>query len=417
MLLRPIRAIAIALSALASSATAAAPPLSLTLDQALVLAEQRSPIVQQARLERAVVASRRVGAEILLPANPWVSALVGGRSDDSGSLPAARGLELGVHLEQTVEVGGQRGARLDEVARAVEVAEARERLARIETRARARAAYLAARIAEAQADALRRRETLGQRLYESARARAQAGAASDVEVNLAAVEMGRLTGDRIEAELAVAEALGGLRRELAIEADAPIALATPLGRPALQSLQQQQMIDRALARRADLQAIDRARSQLDATIARLRREAIPSPTLFIDVASAQPGQTFVGGGIGLPLPLWRRNQGELAVVRAERARLDGERAIAERGVALEVVRALRLAAARDEGAVRWERDVVPAAEANVELLTQGWRAGKFDLFRVIQASREAGEARQRQLQLLGALWDAVIELDRATGTP
>jgi outer membrane protein TolC len=47
--------------------------------------------------------------------------------------------------------------------------------------------------------------------------------------------------------------------------------------------------------------------------------------------------------------------------------------------------------------------------------TDGWRAGKFDLFRVIQASRDVGEARRAQLAAIEDFWQAVVELDRATG--
>jgi len=51
----------------------------------------------------------------------------------------------------------------------------------------------------------------------------------------------------------------------------------------------------------------------------------------------------------------------------------------------------------------------------VELVTQGWRVGKFDLFRVVQVSREAGEARRKELEVLGTLWESSIELGRAVG--
>ena len=62
-----------------------------------------------------------------------------------------------------------------------------------------------------------------------------------------------------------------------------------------------------------------------------------------------------------------------------------------------------------------ETKVAPAAEANASLLTDGWRAGKFDLFRVVQASRDVGEARRSQLEAIRDFWQAVIDLDRATG--
>ena len=110
--------------------------------------------------------------------------------------------------------------------------------------------------------------------------------------------------------------------------------------------------------------------------------------------------------------------GRAGHARAPTARVrDDERALLARQVALEVDRALRDVRARDEQARIQATEVVPAAERARDLLTQGWQAGKFDLFRVIQVSREAGEARRHQLEALGSLWQAAIELDRATGTP
>ena len=51
------------------------------------------------------------------------------------------------------------------------------------------------------------------------------------------------------------------------------------------------------------------------------------------------------------------------------------------------------------------------------LMTEGWRAGKFDLFRLLQTSRDASEARRLYLETLGLLWESSIALDRAVGAP
>jgi outer membrane protein TolC len=64
-----------------------------------------------------------------------------------------------------------------------------------------------------------------------------------------------------------------------------------------------------------------------------------------------------------------------------------------------------------------DKDMLPAAEAAVTLMTEGWRAGKFDLFRLLQTSRDASEARRLYLETLGLLWDSTIALDRAVGAP
>ena len=86
-----------------------------------------------------------------------------------------------------------------------------------------------------------------------------------------------------------------------------------------------------------------------------------------------------------------------------------------RAVELEVAHLYRAVAAHRLQSTLWSSQIVPAATATVELVRQGWTAGKFDIFRVVQVTREAEEAKKRELETLGALWDATIALDRATG--
>jgi outer membrane protein TolC len=80
-----------------------------------------------------------------------------------------------------------------------------------------------------------------------------------------------------------------------------------------------------------------------------------------------------------------------------------------------VAAALRTLQTRQAEAKLWSERIVPSAEANVELVRQGWLGGKLDLFRVVQVAREAADARRRELEVIGDLWRARIELDRATG--
>jgi cobalt-zinc-cadmium efflux system outer membrane protein len=177
------------------------------------------------------------------------------------------------------------------------------------------------------------------------------------------------------------------------------------------------LLARAQAQRAELAALAAGVDEIDADITRLRREAIPSPTLFADLQRDLPGQLFVGGGVAIPIPLWRRQQGELAVARADRLRVQEERALVERDVALEVERAFQAEGAQREMTQLLDREVLPAADSAVTLMTEGWRAGKFDLFRLLQTSRDASEARRLYLETLGLLWESSIALDRAVGAP
>ena len=389
--------------------------LTLSLEGAIAMAEQQSPLVRRAIREQAVVEAGRVGAAALLPANPALSVMLGGRRDSSGSVPASQGFEGIGRLEQTIEIGGQRGLRMTEAARAVDVARIRTELARVEARARVRAAYTGVLLARRHLEYARAQEALGQRVFESASARLQAGAGTDVDRNLAEVERGRLTQERVYAVLELGEALARLRRTLGIPLERSLELSSLLALPPAVTEALAPLVERAKSRRAELRALDASVSQLDAALLRLRRERVPSPTLSFEVMAQQPGQLYLGGGLSVPLPLWRRGQGEIAVALANRALVVEERGIFDDELGIEVERTHRAALALREAAEQWERVSVPAAERNLELVTQGWRSGKFDLFRVVQTAREAAEAQRRQLQLLGALWDATITLDRVTG--
>jgi cobalt-zinc-cadmium efflux system outer membrane protein len=388
----------------------------LSLDQALARAETASALVRRARAERTTIASLEVGAAQLFPANPVASFSAGPRREQAG---AARqeGLQIAAHIEQSFEVAGQRGTRRAEVARRIDSATWREMVARIETRARVRAAYVGAQLADAELSAARRRVELVQQLVDGVGTRVKAGAASAVDLDLAHVEHGRAARDRAGAELSLAISLTDLRVLIAVSPEIPLELATPLGPPPGRSQMIAPLLVSAAQHRAELKAIAASRDATDAAITRLSREAIPNPTLFLDFQRDLPGQVFVGAGIALPLPLWRRNQGELALARAEHTRLREETDLAAREIEAEVERAFHTAAVYGEMVRVIEGEMLPAAESAVDLITQGWRAGKFDLFRVIQASREAAEARRGYLQALGALWAATISLDRAVGTP
>jgi cobalt-zinc-cadmium efflux system outer membrane protein len=404
---------AITTPARAQQAAATAAPAVLTLDDALARAETSSPLLRRARAEREAVAAREVGASQLLPTNPIVAAGAGPRRE--GPAPDQRGLQYFLHAEQTVEIGGQRGARRAAVSKALRTAELREQTARAETRARVRAVYVGAQLAQAQVEAARQREDLVTKLLEAVKARVAGGASSDVDLQLARLEKGSAARARVDAALAASDAMARLRILIGVPAAQPIVVAAGVALPDVPSAGLAALIARARTQRTELATLSASQDEIDAEITVLRREVIPSPTLFVDLQRDLPGQLFVGGGLALPLPLWRRNQGPLALARAERTRLDEERALLERDVALEVERAFQTEGAQREVMQLLDREVLPAAEAATTLMTEGWRAGKFDLFRLLQTAREASEARRLYLETLGLLWESTIALDRAVG--
>ncbi len=390
----------------------------LTLAEALRLAEETSPLVRRARAERDVVASRDVGASVVMPSNPVIGGGVGPRREGPpANVVSERGLQYFVHAEQTVEIGGQRSARRAVVSHALHTAELRVAVARAETRARVRAAYVGTQLALARVDAATQREALVAKLLDAVSARVAGGASSNVDLELARLERGSAVRARIDATLAASDALARLRLLVGLPPAQKLSLEEKAATPPLRAEALSVLLARAQAQRAELAALASGIEEIDADIVRLRREVIPSPTLFAELQRDLPGQIFIGGGLAFPIPVWRRQQGELALARADRTRVEEERMLVERDVALEVERAFQAETAQREMTQVLDREVLPSADSAVTLMTEGWRAGKFDLFRLLQTSRDASEARRLYLETLGLLWESSIALDRAVGAP
>lgn len=407
------------LAAPGRAAAAAEEVRTLSLSEALTLGEQNIPRLVRARAEQRVVESRRAGAGMWLTQNPYASLLVGRRTERTSD-PVATGTQLQFHIEQALEIAGQRWARLAAVDAQVAVAEAETAFSRIEARALLKTFYVQAALAEQRVAVSKSREELADRLFASARARLELGATGELETNLAQIELGRVRADRVQAEADAETRLTALRILCGLSPHARLRLESHQAEPpTLPAAQQQLPTLHALAEseRADLLAIKRQQRSLLTDGSRLRREVVPNLVLSFDWQRDLPGQEFFGGTIGITLPVWNRNQGPLAQLTASellrraderllRTRIFGEVSLAHRK--LELLRAQ---------VGEFKKDVLPPAERNIDLLRRGWQAGKFDLFRVITASRELAETRLRLLDLLESLWLAAIELERAVGVP
>lgn len=396
--------------------------MSLSLSEALRLGEAHVPVLVRARAEQRNVASRRAGAALPLQQNPLFTFL-GGYRRETTSDPVATGFQYQVHLEQQIEIAGQRQARLAAVAAALQAAQAGTEYARTLARALVHTAYIQAVLYGQRADVARRREEFAAQLLSSAMTRQQLGATGAIEVNLARIEAGQVARERTLAEVALAAALAELRILCGLPPGQPLRLspnqADPWDPPTVPPVYQDlaRLLSQADAHRADLLALRTQRRALSAERTRLRREAVPSPILAFDHQRDLPGQDFYGGTVGLTLPLWNRNQGPLSQVAAAELARQAEEDLLLTRIKGEVTLAHKRLLLLISQAQSYRQTVLPPAEENLGLLRRGWQAGKFDLFRVITASRELSETRLRYLELLGELWGAIIDLERSVGTP
>ncbi|HET8937522.1 MAG TPA: TolC family protein [Polyangiales bacterium] len=390
---------------------AAAEQLRLSLPEAINRAGQRAPELILADLQTQQVAARRAGAGIVLPENPRLNlearpAVTGGRFiGDMGYAGSVTAL---------FDLGGAPSARIDEVNRDVELAGAIRDIDRIDARLRVFSAYFETQLADLRASEARRGIDLAQRVLDAADKRIDAGAAAEFERASAQVELARV---RLQEEAALREHeqyLMTLRDGLDLAQSVDIELTTGIEKPA-ELPPVATFLQNAEQRHPDLLVIHARRRSLLATRARLNRENFPKLGLIAGVDAAPVSPIFGILGVTGELPVAQRNQGPRAVVARELETEEARLALKQRRISRDIRRAWDAHARRISEYSLLTDAALPAAERSFDLAEGGWRAGRFDWFRVAVAARNLMEVRAARIDALAALWSARVLLARARG--
>lgn len=319
-----------------------------------------------------------------------------------------------VQLNQPIELGGKRRARVVLAESAVAVA--REELAalRQEVRAETIAGWYAVLAAQERQQLATTLAGLAHKSIEVAERQVAAGKVSPIDATrarLAAVDATTELG-AAQAELAIARARLGALVGLPAQAlvltpggDAPLPALKPL--PAL------------LAEAAQALPVRRARGQLAAQDAQAQVErAARLPDLTLSVGSQKvddAGRRQAVVGVSLPLPLFNRNEGRLlaALRRSDKAR--EEVAAAEAAAVSELASAYtRYQQARGE-ADMLRSEVIPSARSAYELTLRGFEHGKFAFLDVLDAQRTWARVQVRRWAASQEAWRAYADLARLAG--
>ena len=384
--------------------------LSLSLKDAILRAEQRAPDVVLAGHAVREAKAQRVSAGVVFPVNPRLSGdarppITGGTIADIG---------YSASLELFFDAGGAPGARVREAERGAEVATADLALERLRGRIAAWVAYLQVRVADARIEETRALVNIGERILRASKQRGAAGASGDIEETLATSDLGQLRVAIASAERQREEHIAALRDLLDLPSAQALILTTPLDEPP-PAPTTDALIARAVQARPELAQIRARLAFLDARYERLNRERFPRLGAYIGVDAAPVSPIFGVIGLSVELPLFQRNAGPRAVVQAARNTEAERQELQARRILREVVAIHAAYESRRTELKLIATSVVPAAERTLELVEQGWLAGRFDVFRVATAARDVARVRASRLDALEAAWLARIALDRAAG--
>lgn len=379
-----------------------------SLADVMAFAKERAPSVVTSRMAVGVADASYAGARLAPVDNPYLEVFV-----DRGGGGVTRDVAVQANLWLPIEMAGQRSRRIAEVDALVVWQKTRMESTQFVAMGEAVRAYgdvlLAAERTRTLTDIVQVASAEAKFYAE----RLDAGDATLHDERLAHVELGRTTvlleesrADLVRAKMRLSRATG---RNFD-EPDSTMAVAAPPPEEMTESgavrTAAQSVHVRSSEREADYFARSAERAAVDAHV---------PVNVIVTAGRGDLGEARLGAGLSWTFPMLRRNQGEQARARAERARALTEADVMRRllGQTLQALHAERIEVRRALNTL--EKLTEPAARDSVDAVLALKSAGKVDSLRVLTARRDLAMVRLRRLELLARDWAILGDIVALTG--
>jgi cobalt-zinc-cadmium efflux system outer membrane protein len=385
---------------------------SMTLNEAVETALKSNPEIQSVRLEKDAAQGRLDQAGLWLRSNPVIEGSLSGKDTVPGG--GEKVTNKGLSLSQEFELAGQRGLRVDAARNGMEKASQdirdRHRILVAEVKDSFAKALATKRKVELADEAVR----LQEQLVSSATVKYQAGEISQLEQNLADVELGKARRDRLLAEKERREALLDLQMLLgltpktgfSVEGDLPMESPAIPDKEKLRTLTASQRPD-VLATSAEVQ---QARSAMKLA----GRDAIPSFTVT-GFYNQDDKLNEKGVMLSFPLPLFDRKQADRKEAAARAGQALIKQASLERSIEREIEEAYANLVSASEELSLFKKEVLGKALENLGLMGLAFKEGKFGFFEVRLAQKDTIDAQFAYLESQVRLQLAINALEKVTG--
>lgn len=334
-------------------------------------------------------------------------------------------------ISQVFELGSKRRKRVA-VAR-LELEQARSEVTALERgfAAELRAAYVQAIGFARQLDALEGLIWTNDELVRITNARLKEGDVAPLDLNLVLVETDRLRVQVVRTRADLEGELISLRALVGFATTEPLQIAPLAERPPRLDISLAELTDIALRERADLRA---ARLGEELGAARLTlAESLATPNLAASVRFSRSKGTFdlperIGGGfatdtdneltfgVAVEIPVFNRNQGEIASAVGERTQATRQREFLEATIRRDVALSFNRYRAAAEALVLYSTKIVPRAEQNLRTVRAGYNLGEFSVFDVVNEQRRLIENETGYIEALRDYYAALAEIERTLGT-
>jgi outer membrane protein, heavy metal efflux system len=153
-------------------------------------------------------------------------------------------------------------------------------------------------------------------------------------------------------------------------------------------------------------------AKAEATLGRQCAERVPNIDVQAGLQYDNATQdTIAGVQVGLPMPIFNRNQGNIRRAQAEVAVARGE----VRRVALELQQRLAAAFEQYENArcqvEKYASEILPNAQTSLELVTAGYRQGEFNYVTLLTAQRTFFQVNLAYVEAIRDLRSATVAIE------
>jgi len=384
---------------------------AITLEQALALTLMRNPELET--FSHAVLAAEaRYDQSKRLP-NPKIKVGVSEVDRTGEGFDAA---EIEVVLGQKLELGGKRGWR-------ARVAEAKGELAgwdyeskRLDVFTETAQRFTEVIAAQRRLELAKSAESLAEQTSEAVGERVKAGKEPPVQATKAVAELGM-------ARLSVLEAENGLavsRTKLAVMWESEQPHFQKVGGDfddVLAALPSLEILRLHLSSNPDVARGHVELKLRQAALAAEKAARVPDLEASIGLQRfEEDGTDSLAFGIGVPLPLFDRNQGNIAAAKHELARAEAARRAAESALATELANEHATLRSAQGRALTLRSKVVPAMEEAFAAVREGYSQGKFGFLDMLDAQRGLLKARGALVDALTDYHVAVAGIQRIMGT-
>jgi cobalt-zinc-cadmium efflux system outer membrane protein len=398
----------------------------MTIDQALAIALQRNRDVLATRLD--IEASQLDKVAASLYPNPVFTYTAGnfvlphGNPQDKGLDPAPLSqLVHTVGISEIVDVWAKRSARMRAADRGIE-----HRRLLVEDALREIAYAVRGSFADLTREQLESElaRSMKARYDETIRvsgARFRAGEISEADFRKFELEGMRYQNAVIDADTELDLSRQRLAALLGLNSGSDLPGPAVMSNDARTAPSLPALLTLALQERPDLRAARQGHELADATLESARREAYPDISLGVAYTHSEfmvsgDNPNAVSLTLALPLPIFDRNQANIARARLDARRFDNDLARIELQIRGEVVlSARRLERASALLDIYEQGGMLERAEKALKVGESSYRAGSISLIELLEAQRTFIETRAQYLRAQHDYRQAVIDVTHATG--